>query len=1141
MAAKLFALLVGIDRYLAPDVPRLRGCVNDIDRMTALLAAREDDVDLRVLRDAEATRAAVIDAFRSHLGQAGPDDIALFYCASHGSQGVAPPEFRRQEQDHLLETLVCHDSRTPGVPDLADKELAKLIREVADPGASVVVVLDACHSANGTREPGPGVRRAPVDERPRPVDTFLVDPADALAPPAGSDSGWTTGRHILLAACHTTEVSREVFMGDRQCGIFSFSLAKTLSEATRDLTYREVFKRTAALVRARVRDQNPQLEGVDFTDFDRPFLGGGDARSAHHTVTWNATWGWAVDAGAVHGVPLPDGPETTVFAVFPQGTPDDDLRNVADAAGHATVTSVEPGLSAVKLTLRTNVQPDRGTAWTAVPVSAPLSRLPVVLDGDAAQVQAARDVLGQADDSGGPSLFVREAAAGESEYALSATDDGYEIVRLPERQPVAPILTGNTAAGTAIHYLEHISRWRRVADLGNRGSPAGDTVRLRVHAWNAEIEAQGGDPPELPVDGELRLTYELRDGTWQAPQIKISVANTGNRTLHCSVLVLPETFSVFSGLFPSGRVALAPGERAWALDDQPLAVTVPDEFAERGVVTLDHIVKMIVSSRDADTSLLDQSDLAELSRPALSRPALSRDLGPPLSTLDRLLRRVRLRHFEAVASTEPIADWATSEIKVTVVRPREALPVPMAGAEARLAPGVTLLGHDSLTGAVARLTTEDLATRAGHGPALPPVLRDDPFAHPVELLPTRSGMAGPNVLELVTPAGFDHRGVTGENPLTLRAGITVAAGDELLPVAYDRGFFLPLGSARPAAGGAELLIGRLPTPPIRIYLRRLAGTPAPEPGLAVADRDPDGAVVHERDPEKIRQRVAAAASVHLYVPGFVGDSRDLIASGRAPGELLLTFDHACPDVGVEQCATVLAAALDDAGLRPGNGKPLFAIGHSVGGLIVRWFVERAGGAAVVTQVTLLGTPNGGLSWPRGGEWATVALALGLNGLTSMSWPPSVLSRLLALSRREDPKSGHQLRPDSALLRELAASPDPGVPYLVVAGAAATPASVVERRADGSSILGDLLERLRLPGISEIAAAAFLRAPSDLLVSEDSARRLPDDRSPVTLRVACDHLTYLDTAEVLDALPRTGASPRSPRAGSRTGRSPAAHC
>ncbi|HET6481210.1 MAG TPA: caspase family protein, partial [Actinoplanes sp.] len=218
MAAKLFALLVGIDRYQAPDVPRLRGCVNDIDRMTALLAAREDDVDLRVLRDAEATRAAVIDAFRSHLGQAGPDDIALFYCASHGSQGVAPPEFRRQEQDHLLETLVCHDSRTPGVPDLADKELAKLIREVADPGTSVVVVLDACHSANGTREPGPGVRRAPVDERPRPVDTFLVDPADALAPPAGSDSGWTTGRHILLAACHTTEVSREVFMGDRQCG-----------------------------------------------------------------------------------------------------------------------------------------------------------------------------------------------------------------------------------------------------------------------------------------------------------------------------------------------------------------------------------------------------------------------------------------------------------------------------------------------------------------------------------------------------------------------------------------------------------------------------------------------------------------------------------------------------------------------------------------------------------------------------------------------------------------------------------------------------------------------------------------------------------------------------------------------------------
>ncbi|SNY39083.1 caspase family protein [Paractinoplanes atraurantiacus] len=1093
MAGKLFALLVGIDHYLSNEAPTLSGCVNDIDRLAAVLQSSGappggTELVLRTLRDAEATRAEIIAAFRAHLGQAGPDDIALFSFSGHGSQGVAPPEFARIEQDLLLETLVCHDSRTPGVRDLADKELAKLIHEVSQSGASVVVILDACHAANGTREPGPGVRRAPVDESPRPLDSFIVDPDELVKLGAAGPSGWTPGRHLLLAACRADEEAKEIWVNARKCGVFSYYLAKTLSEAARDLTYREVFTRTAALVRTRVRDQNPQLEAVRVADFDQIFLGGAGNRSPHFSVTWNDDFGWVVDAGAVHGIPAPDGAETTAFALFPPGTPEDELHDLAGASGRAVVRRVQPGFSAVDLK---PTQPDRTQTWTAVVTTSPLVRMPVVLDGDAALLQAARDLLT-------PSLFVREAADGEAEYGLTATGGGYEIRRLPDGQPVAPRLTG---ADAAVGSLEHIARWRRVADLGNRSALATTNVKLRIHAWNDEIAALGGDPPELPVDGELRLAYEFRQGAWRPPRIKISLENTGSQALYCSVLVMPETYSIVSGLYPSGRVRLAPGERAWANDDLPLRVSVPDEFARLGVVTLDHIVKLVVSTGDADMTVLDQSDLSQLERPVLNRA-----LDPPLSTLDRLLRRVQLRHFEPEAR-EPIADWAAGEIKVTVVRPREAVPVPAAGGEAELAPAVVLIGHNALAGASARLTTEDLATREVRGPALPPLLRDSPAAHLVEFLVTGSGMAGPSVLELAVPPGFDHRGVTADEPLVLRAGIPLAEGEELLPI----GRLLPLGDARPVDGGAEVRLVRLPAAGpdgvIRVYFRRLTGTPAPPGGLAVAERGPDGVVTYEREPGLIRQRVGAASSIRLFVPGLVGDSRDL--PGAEAGELLLTFDHSCPDVEVQTCATALAAALADAGLEPGHGRPLHVVAHSVGGLIARWFIEKAGGAQVVTSLTMLGTPNAGVSWPRLPEWATLALALGLNRLTTMTWPPEALSALLALGRREDPKAGHQLRPDSELLRELAASPDPGVPYLAVAGTASTLAGAVDKQDDGSTTVGRLLDRLRLPGVSDIAALAFLRAPNDLLVSEDSATRLPDGRQPVpvALRADCDHLTY----------------------------------
>src|SRR6266700_1347572 len=149
MIRTLYATLVGIDAYQRP-IPALNGCVNDIEAIASLSKefgkAGDFVIELQEWKNDRATRSNIIASFRDHLSKAGPDDVALFYYSGHGSQESAPPEFWHIEPDHLDETLVCYDSRNDGQWDLADKELAGLIADVAARDPHLLCVLDCCHS-----------------------------------------------------------------------------------------------------------------------------------------------------------------------------------------------------------------------------------------------------------------------------------------------------------------------------------------------------------------------------------------------------------------------------------------------------------------------------------------------------------------------------------------------------------------------------------------------------------------------------------------------------------------------------------------------------------------------------------------------------------------------------------------------------------------------------------------------------------------------------------------------------------------------------------------------------------------------------------------------------------------------------------
>jgi hypothetical protein len=280
--ARIYGLLVGIDDYPTP-VPKLEGCVNDVNAIEDYLRNRLDtnQYELHLQRlttngiDAKPTRKAVIAGFEEHLCQATAQDVALFYFSGHGSQESAPPEFWHLEPDHMDETLVCWDSRTTDW-DLADKELAYLIAQVAKNNPHIIIILDCCHSGSGTRDPNTvpekGVRHAPADRRARLLNDFIfpLEALEAIQIGAVSKatidepSGWNLpqARHILLSACRDSELAREYSGDGQQRGAFSYFLLDTLNKTSGTLSYRELFKRTSALVRTRIKDQTPQLEAT---------------------------------------------------------------------------------------------------------------------------------------------------------------------------------------------------------------------------------------------------------------------------------------------------------------------------------------------------------------------------------------------------------------------------------------------------------------------------------------------------------------------------------------------------------------------------------------------------------------------------------------------------------------------------------------------------------------------------------------------------------------------------------------------------------------------------------------------------------------------------------------------------------------
>ena len=283
-----YAVMVGIDDYQGI-ANNLNGPVADARLMGRILVERYGFLPTNVvyITDRDATREHVTQAFLRHLGQAGPDGVAVFYYSGHGMQmeeNLALTGNMDPERDNVDEALVIWGENGRGGV-LLDDELGFLASRLRTD--RVLMIMDACFSGTGTRGAAGGqakeVKFSDVAGNLTVPTSFLTDSVAASTAGKSGDATDLLGepeRHLLLAASSDDQLSWTASGWPKYGGtisVFTYYLAEALEAAPQAATFSNVMQgvrdKTLAYTQSNYNArQTPQPEGRQRGTSIREFL-----------------------------------------------------------------------------------------------------------------------------------------------------------------------------------------------------------------------------------------------------------------------------------------------------------------------------------------------------------------------------------------------------------------------------------------------------------------------------------------------------------------------------------------------------------------------------------------------------------------------------------------------------------------------------------------------------------------------------------------------------------------------------------------------------------------------------------------------------------------------------------------------------
>ena len=308
-----YALLVGITNYKSPSLNKIDGCENNVpllaETLTGLYGFKKENV--LTLVDGQATKAGIIDIFRSHLianarrakVQGNGNAVIVYYFCGHGSQYA---DQDKDENDGLDETFVAWDSRTGSTPDILDDEIDDLKAELRPFTHNTTLIFESCHSGTGSR--GDGDTEYISEEAD--IDLKKYPAYKRRYPPTSEKDAET---YVEIAASASTNTakseSKEHCNCDKPYSLMTKALVEALNRASYRTTYRGLVREVAYAVGQRSQ-QDPQVEG----DRDVPLFRGAAKRARPYIEIASLLDGdrIKIKAGRIHG--LKEGSQVAVYS-----------------------------------------------------------------------------------------------------------------------------------------------------------------------------------------------------------------------------------------------------------------------------------------------------------------------------------------------------------------------------------------------------------------------------------------------------------------------------------------------------------------------------------------------------------------------------------------------------------------------------------------------------------------------------------------------------------------------------------------------------------------------------------------------------------------------------------------------------------
>ena len=517
-----FALLIGINRYKY--LPDLAGAGNDVALMHDLLVSNFGfpSANIQVLRDAEAHREGILDAFDELLRRATPGAAIVIYFTGHGSR--LTDDDPKEEPDGLDESIVTHDSGRGAHKnfDITDDTINEFLAALTSISTNVSVIFDSCNSGTMTRSAH--VRLVSVDRRPPPRHPkrrwMARDPvkrmgaghsrsgisASTKEPPLrrlSDGEGWRpkAAPYVAVFASRSQERAIEQNFEGKPFGVLTWHLVRALKEAAisnRRPTYRDVFDVVRARVEADTRGQHPQIAG---RNLDAVVFGTEIRPSTPYAVANPSKNGASgrinIAVGTIHGATV-----GAVFEVYPPGTkiftPGTGAIATLSAVGTTKSSAqleggqrITAGSRAVERSRRTSTEPLRVRLLT-----------PKHSTWRARLERRIKQAYTPSLERDWPTLPMRLVGGDDYDLVLRESSQSMWLERWPtaerrrlDRASLPVSLRTPDALETIVAYLEHWAKWYAVLRLRNRN--------LETRESDLQFTFQVSAPPGRPlVDGE---------------------------------------------------------------------------------------------------------------------------------------------------------------------------------------------------------------------------------------------------------------------------------------------------------------------------------------------------------------------------------------------------------------------------------------------------------------------------------------------------------------------------------------------------------------------------------------------------------------------------------------------------------------